>query len=605
MGYTANSNTYVNATNLAVGKYKIFWRGVNGNSAARTANYKVGNRVVYTCSIPNGTNNTGNSDEFVVPESTALLFACEGSSVSGTDWFYVQKTGDPTTEEIADAVKADKAARVFNIIGLCNDWDTDHQMTQSTVEGEEDIYTFTTTMNVVGGEADEYFGYKLRQDSDWSGYQLPQNGNQSWKDQVDGIGKYTLTFTADVAGNTLTCEAVKADFTYAVVGSQKVDGNDVESDLFDGSWNTAATTDILTKGSDGKFTLSKKVALTAQYVEFKVVAKDGDDVLKWFGNGTYTDGNENNANYNFTSDGTYQVIFSFDGSVVSATAVKEETFTVAGCYKVGNDEQASFFGTAWDPAVAANKMILNEDGIYELKFTDVELTETGTITYKVVKDNAWNTAYPSSNATWGVAEAGIYDITFTFDPTNNNAVACNLAIKKDITSAGYATYCSSYAIDFASAGLSAYIAKIEGSAVTFAPIDDAPANTGVLLKGAEGSYKLPIVGSTTSDVNGNILVGTVTGCTAPANSFVLMDGTSGVGFYKATNAFNVGAHTAYIRADVAGARTFIAIEGEATGIEGIAAEKNFNGEIYNLQGQRVVKAQKGLYIIDGKKVMVK
>ena len=42
-----------------------------------------------------------------------------------------------------------------------------------------------------------------------------------------------------------------------------------------------------------------------------------------------------------------------------------------------------------------------------------------------------------------------------------------------------------------------------------------------------------------------------------------------------------------------------------TGISGFTAEKQNSATIYNLNGQRVEKAQKGLYIINGKKVMVK
>ena len=42
-----------------------------------------------------------------------------------------------------------------------------------------------------------------------------------------------------------------------------------------------------------------------------------------------------------------------------------------------------------------------------------------------------------------------------------------------------------------------------------------------------------------------------------------------------------------------------------TGINGFTAEKQNDATIYNLNGQRVEKAQKGLYIINGKKVMVK
>ncbi|MCR4919128.1 MAG: hypothetical protein K5928_04845, partial [Prevotella sp.] len=91
-----------------------------------------------------------------------------------------------------------------------------------------------------------------------------------------------------------------------------------------------------------------------------------------------------------------------------------------------------------------------------------------------------------------------------------------------------------------------------------------------------------------------------------AGIFVLMKGKKGVGFYKTTQEFTVGANTAYISAQAGGSsRMFIGFDGEATAIDGLAGEKTVGGEIYNLQGQRVTKAQKGLYIIDGKKVMVK
>jgi hypothetical protein len=44
----------------------------------------------------------------------------------------------------------------------------------------------------------------------------------------------------------------------------------------------------------------------------------------------------------------------------------------------------------------------------------------------------------------------------------------------------------------------------------------------------------------------------------------------------------------------------------ATGIEEISpASTTADGKVYNLAGQRVNKATKGLYIINGKKVVVK
>ena len=45
--------------------------------------------------------------------------------------------------------------------------------------------------------------------------------------------------------------------------------------------------------------------------------------------------------------------------------------------------------------------------------------------------------------------------------------------------------------------------------------------------------------------------------------------------------------------------------GETVGIAGVKSENKLDGTVYNLNGQKVDKAQKGLYIINGKKVVVK
>ena len=181
------------------------------------------------------------------------------------------------------------------------------------------------------------------------------------------------------------------------------------------------------------------------------------------------------------------------------------------------------------------------------------------------------------------------------------------SVSKAITAAGYATYCSPYALDFTGSALTAYVAsKGADNKVTFSTITKVPANTGILLKGNAGTYAINTTTGDTDPVTDNALVGVLVDTEVPAGSFVLLKGTSGVGFYRALNAFTVSANTAYIEKLGDGARTFIGFNlDESTGIDGIAVEKMSNGEVYNLQGQRVTKAQKGLYIINGKKVLVK
>lgn len=176
-------------------------------------------------------------------------------------------------------------------------------------------------------------------------------------------------------------------------------------------------------------------------------------------------------------------------------------------------------------------------------------------------------------------------------------------VRATITSAGYATYCSPYALDFYGTGLTAYIATLNGTVVSFSEVSQVPKETGVLLKGAEGTYQIPVLVSSSTYVDNNKLVGVnVATEIERAGIFVLMNGEQGVGFYKTNNAFTVGAHTAFIRAlEENLSRNFIAID-ETTAIKAIE-RKQQSGEIYNLAGQRVKSAQKGLYIIGGKKVI--
>ena len=86
-----------------------------------------------------------------------------------------------------------------------------------------------------------------------------------------------------------------------------------------------------------------------------------------------------------------------------------------------------------------------------------------------------------------------------------------------------------------------------------------------------------------------------------------MNGTEGVGFYKTKNAFTVGAHTAYLPASVAAGRSFIGFNfDETTGISSMHnSQFIMHNDVFNLQGQRVNAPTKGLYIVNGKKIIVK
>ena len=91
----------------------------------------------------------------------------------------------------------------------------------------------------------------------------------------------------------------------------------------------------------------------------------------------------------------------------------------------------------------------------------------------------------------------------------------------------------------------------------------------------------------------------------PAGDYFIGNGA----LYKSTGATSMNAFRAYITANRSGARIakfFIdGVEGEATAIEGLEVVGADNGKIYNLNGQEVKATKKGLYIQNGKKVVVK
>ena len=101
-GTVARATESKSITTLEPGKYKIFVRGLNGNQNTRTANFYLNDATdaVFTFGITNGTNQTGNSEEFTVAEPSELSFTCEGSSTSGLDWLYIVKTGDVVSSPV-------------------------------------------------------------------------------------------------------------------------------------------------------------------------------------------------------------------------------------------------------------------------------------------------------------------------------------------------------------------------------------------------------------------------------------------------------------------------------------------------------------------------
>lgn len=176
-----------------------------------------------------------------------------------------------------------------------------------------------------------------------------------------------------------------------------------------------------------------------------------------------------------------------------------------------------------------------------------------------------------------------------------------------ISAAGWATYSSNYPLDFTGVTtLTAYTATKEGSVVKFNKVTGkVPANTGLLVKGETAN--VPVCAS--AEAVENLLVGVTAETVKDANTvFVLMKGSKGIGFYKNTNDFTLRANSAYLPAEAVpttDARAFIALDDETTGIADVKAVKEDTESMFDLQGRKIAKPTKGLYIVNGKKIVVK
>ena len=99
---------------------------------------------------------------------------------------------------------------------------------------------------------------------------------------------------------------------------------------------------------------------------------------------------------------------------------------------------------------------------------------------------------------------------------------------------------------------------------------------------------------------------TTTGSKGNSTVFVLANKTKGVGFYRWIGD-ELGRGRVYlpVEAKVAGVHEFCGFLDEATGIKSIDSHEQNTGYYYDLQGRRVLKPVKGIYVLDGKKVLIK
>ena len=173
------------------------------------------------------------------------------------------------------------------------------------------------------------------------------------------------------------------------------------------------------------------------------------------------------------------------------------------------------------------------------------------------------------------------------------------------TDAGYTTYVAKNAIEIPS-NISAYVVDaVKTNSVALSKVESVPAGTAIIVEAAKGNYDCNIVASAEEPAVNNLKAsdGSIVG---DGTIYAMAKKNDVVGFYPVAEGVTVPAGKAYIEVEgEAPVKGYLALGDEADAINNIAVEAA-NGAIYNIAGQKMESIKNGgLYIVNGKKVIVK
>ena len=351
---------------------------------------------------------------------------------------------------------------------------------------------------------------------------------------------------------------------------------------------------------------------------------------------------------------------SVDNGTVIFSTDKEASATITASY-AGDD---TYTASSASYTIKVVKPVMVEDGVFDFS-TDFDygsgVTKTDDGNYYVTTDKTWtagnvkmvtsgkyrwwkNTnglrfynggkftlSVPDGYFITNVALAGNYAFTvdcgkFTngkwagaassivFTSTSNGEDLKNITVKyintETLTTSakGYATYSADYAVNYSELGLTAYTLTVDETNKTVtakAFTGVVPAYGAVLVKGdASKAYTLT---PATTEGDATFATALLTGATKADGTQYGFTSKSGTpAFAQVKSGQDIPAKKGYIVLKGASAAKYsICFDDEATGIQTIEAASAANATMYNLAGQRVDKAYKGIVIVNGKKYLNK
>lgn len=180
-----------------------------------------------------------------------------------------------------------------------------------------------------------------------------------------------------------------------------------------------------------------------------------------------------------------------------------------------------------------------------------------------------------------------------------------------VSEAGYATYATKYNVKVPESNDVKVMTVTVNEGNSTITLNEIPANTvipagtGILVKAPAGNCDFVV----TSDKGETLAYNDLKAATEDVTSvddkyFALTKIGDKVGFALVANGVVIPAGKAYLKVPGKTAAKFFGLDGEATGINSVKTAKA-DGAYYTLEGVKTTKPVKGLYIHNGKKIVVK
>lgn len=359
--------------------------------------------------------------------------------------------------------------------------------------------------------------------------------------------------------------------------------------------------------------------------------------------------------YNFSSDqssitGTPDVTYSYEINSSKGTATSYEA-TEKGTLKVIVSADGY---TSAEKTVIINNILFNKSYNYDFStLTSHSETTVGSQTkynsigcqaYSLESDAFENITLNGMSQLWAItagktlglmSRVGKGSVTYTgsfpegsYFVGDNNVSTTNVLsysqygfvkelsvyiplVTVSVSEAGFATYATTNNIEVPESNdVKVMTVKVndDNSTITLNEVKAGtviPANTGILVKAPAGNCDFVVTSDKGTELTSNNLVAATSDVTSDGTKyFALTKIGEKVGFALVEKDVVIPAGKAYLEVAKGTAAKFFSLDGEATGINSVKTAKA-DGAYYTLEGVKTTKPVKGLYIHNGKKIVVK